>query len=42
MNKLFKFKTGSWCIAEYYLPKIDDYILYNKIIPIKIVLIDWF
>ena len=28
------FKTGSWYIAEYYLPKSDDYIWHNKIIPI--------
>ena len=29
-NFQFRFKTGSWCIAEYYLPKCDDYILKNK------------
>ena len=41
-NYQFRFKTGSWCIAEYYLPKSDDYILRNKILPIKTFLIDWF
>ena len=30
----FRFETGSWCIAEYYLPNSDDYILHNKMIPI--------
>ena len=29
------FKTGSWCIAEYYSPKCDDYVWHNKIIQIQ-------
>ena len=40
-NDQVRFTTGSWCIAEYYLPKSDDYILHNKNIPIKSFLIDW-
>ena len=34
-NYQFRFKTGSWCIAEYYLPNSDGYIMNNKIMPIK-------
>ena len=41
-NYQFRFKTGSWCIAEFYLRKNDDNILHNKIVPIKIKLIGWF
>ena len=33
-NYQFRFKTGKWCIAEYYLPNSDDYILHNEIMPI--------
>ena len=29
-------------MAEYYLPKSDDYILQHKIIPILTFFIDWF
>ena len=32
-NYKLRFKTGCWCIAEYYLPKSNGYILHNKIVP---------
>ena len=38
-NYQFRFKTGSWCIAEYYSPKSDGCVWHNKIIPIQNV---WF
>ena len=37
-----RFKTESWCITEYYMPKSDDYILHNKIILILFFCIYWF
>ena len=33
-NYQHRFKTGSWCIPEYNLPKSDDYLLHYKIIQI--------
>ena len=34
-NYQFRFKTGSWYIAEYYLPNSDDNILHNEIMPVN-------
>ena len=41
-NYQLRFKTGSWCITEYDLPKSDDYLLHNKIESLLNFSIDWF